>query len=203
MKVDNDILLSKISQAENSTLLDYMAEQGISAAVCQKYLQLIKLYNRQDKKYFYALGMLNEEGGFELVNQSYSGWINSEYKDGQRDVSVIRGSEYPTRKLHIFLNMKDFLALAARKKDHWFSGDVLILHTYDLLHKVPPYLYQNTYKQLISWMPNDDYGKTAIDAMTAYCLVERSVEHVPMNHSFARHETIREWCVAQSALVKG
>jgi hypothetical protein len=197
MKIDQGIALSKISPLENVGLLEYMAEQGIPAEVCQKYLKEIKLYNRQEKKHFLALGMLNDNEGYELINQHYSGWI-----DGERDISFIRGRIHPSRNLRVFLHMNDFLALVAREEKHAFVSDAIILHTLDLLDTIPECLYLFKYKQLYSWMPNNDYGKTAIDTLSAYCLAEPGCEHSPRNSFFAKHETIRDWCVNQPPVQK-
>lgn len=203
MKIDQSIALSKISPLENTGLLEYMAEQGIPAQVCQKYLKEIRLYNRQAKKHFIALGMLNEDEGYELLNEQYSGWINGEKEDGLHDVSFIRGRNYKCDHVNVFFHMTDFLARVAREEKHTFIGDTIVLHTWDLLHKVPPYLYQyNRYKCLFSWMPNNDYGKTAIDTLSAYCMAERDLEHLPMNRFFAKHETIRDWCANQPPVQK-
>jgi hypothetical protein len=203
MKIDQGIVLSKISPLENAGLLDYMAEQSIPAEVCQKYLQQIKLYNKKTKKHFLALGMTNDDKGFELQNQHYSGWINVEDDDGERDISFIRGRKHPSRSLHVFWHMNDFLAKVAREKEHAFIGDVIILHSFDLLDVIPECLYLFGYKRLISWMPNNDYGKTAIDTLDAFCLAQPGCEHSPRNRFFAKYETIREWCAAQPAIITG
>lgn len=203
MQIDHNIVLSNVSPIEDISLLDYMAEQGIPAKVSQNYLQQLKLYDRQTKKHFFALGMPNDDDGFELQNREYSGWISDKPDKKKRDISHIRGRKHPSRDLHVFLHMNDFLAMVAREKGHAFNGDVIILHTFDLLDVVPECLDLFKYKRLISWMPNNDYGKTAIDTLDAYCLAQPGCEHLPRNRFFARYETIREWCAAQSACSKG
>ena len=152
----------------------------------------------RSKKHFIALGMLNDDEGYELQNQKYSGWIK-----GERDATFILGRKQPASYLHVFLHMNDFLAMVAREKGHSFIGDALILHTLDLLDIVPLYIYLFNYKHLYSWMPNNDYGQTAIDTLSAYCLVERGLEHIPKNHLFAKYETVREWCAHQPPVVNG
>ncbi len=194
MNFEQQITMTKIQAVSDKGLIAYMAGLGVQAHTTKKYLKELTLYNRAAKKHFVALGMLNEEEGYEVRNLHVSDCI------GERDISVIRGTQIKPNHLHVFLDMKDFLAVVAREKDQAFKGDALVLHTWDLLHKVPPYLYQYGYKDLHTWMPNNHSGRQARNKLSAFCACEPGLQHRAMNGMYWGYENATEWCVREKPL---
>ncbi len=175
--------LTHIKELTDTSLIDYMSEWGIPSTTSRKYLKEVKLYNQEVQKHFLTVGMLNEEEGYEL----YSSEI-SDYWIGERDISFIRGLQMKPANIHVFFDMKDFLAVVSCQNDEAFIDDAIVLHTTDQLYKVPPYLYQYHYKSLFSWMPNNSGGNLARVKLSAFCAAEPGLQHRPQNQLYHEHE---------------
>jgi len=177
--------LTTIEELNDDSLFDFLADKGIPASTARKYLQQVRLYNRDARKHFRTVGMLNEDEGFELRSSVLSDHIMSE-----RDVSFIRGLQLVPPCVHVFLDMMDYLLVVSRQPEEAFMGDAIVLHSLDLLHKVPPYVYQYGYDYLYSWMPNTNEGMMARTRLTAICASEPGLRHRPQNTLYADHKTV-------------
>jgi len=182
---DKKYFLTNIDELTDASLIDYLLEFGVPASTSRKYLQQVKLYNREDRKHFLTVGMINEDEGYELRSSELSDYI-----DGERDVSFVRGLQLVPPHLHVFLDMMDFLLVVSRQPGEAFVGDAIVLHSLDLLNKVPPYVYQYDYDVLFSWMPNTHKGMSARIRLSAVCATEPRLRHRPQNPLYADCKTV-------------
>lgn len=195
MTIEQDITMTKIQAVSDEGLIDYMAGLSIPAHTTKKYLKELTLYNRKAKKHFVTLGMLNEDEGYELRSLYIS-----DCSFGDRDVSFIRGRQIKPDHLHVFPDRDDFLAVVAREKGQQLEGDAIVLHSLDLLHKVPPYLYQYEYKNLYSWMENNHDGRRAKNKLNLFCAVEHGLQHRAMNRLYSNYKNANHWCARERPL---
>lgn len=176
----------KISSIQHKTLRDYLASRGIPFVIAKKYLKDIYVRNLKTGKYFHALGLANEGGGYELRNKMFKGSISP------KAISFIRGTEHDSGEIHVFEGMMDFLTAAIYQKGGRFNGDVIVLNSVACIEQVLPYIKNYSYKNLYSWLDNDETGdKTAnrLKDMATDCLIVFKRR----NELYTGHKDISEW----------
>ncbi len=181
------LAITEIQTIRERTLEQYLASRGIPLKLAQKYLKEIRLYNRNTKKHFYALGFKNEDEGYELRNKYFKGCI------GSKDITFIRGKNPQSKSVHIFEGMMDFLS-AVFNESHWaFEGDAIVLNSVSILTKATPYIKGYGYRAAYTWLDNDDAGIKATKALKAFFETEEGLLHHPQNHLYAPHKDVNAW----------
>jgi hypothetical protein len=183
----NSYALTQIEFLTDESLIDLLADWNVPVTTAEKYLKQLKIYDRKAGAHFLTLGMENEDEGYELRNLYVSDYL------GTRDISFIRGHQVKPSNIHVFFDMRDFLAVVSRYPQERFVDDAIILHSMSLLQMVPPYLYQYNYRHLYSWMENNHNGRMARSKLNAFCAAEPCLSHQPQNTRYAKYETIRDY----------
>lgn len=169
-------------------LLRYLLnDRRIPLDLARKYLVEIKVRNRNTGKTFSAVGMKNADKGYELRNAFFKGCL------GHKDVTVIRGAEYPPREVHVFEGFMDLLSALADQEIETFAGDVIVLHSLACLSKALPYIehYEN-YKRLFSWLDNDRAGEKASRFLQRITEQQHHLDFCAMNKTYAPHKDVNE-----------
>jgi len=109
-----------------------LASRGIPLKAAQLHMKEVKVYNRKSKKHFFALGMKNEEEGYELRSQHFKGCV------GAKDITVIRGLDPLRHGLHVFEGSFDFETILTVNKGNRLKDDAYILHSISNLNKIIP-----------------------------------------------------------------
>lgn len=144
-----------------------------------------KVYNKNSKKYFFALAMKNEEEGFELRNQYFKGCL------GPKDITFIRGTN--PFGIHLFEGSFDYETALTLNKGNRFRHDTIVLHSVSNLNVAIPLIKGFGYKIVLTWMDNDKAGKNARYNLNEFCKIERDLLHKPMNKIYASHKDTNEW----------
>ncbi|MCA9215600.1 MAG: toprim domain-containing protein [Planctomycetales bacterium] len=90
--------LERVGPVKARSLINYLRQRGIDPVAASPYVKEVH-YRHGDKRYF-ALGLENDSGSYELRNPYFKGSL------GTKDISVIKGQ--PDRVL-VFEGMFDFL----------------------------------------------------------------------------------------------
>lgn len=168
--------------------------RGISLEAAKLHMKEVKAYNRKSKKHFFALGMKNEEDGYELRNQHFKGCL------GAKDITVIRGIDPSNHGLHVFEGAFDFETVLTWNKGNPLKDDAYILHSVSNLNKLPPYLNGYGYKIAYTWMDNDKAGRKARGSLMEIFKAEDRLRHRPMNRLHRPHKVPNAWQMARMGL---
>jgi hypothetical protein len=142
--------------------------------------------NAKSNKNFYAMGLQNEDEGFELRNQFFKGCV------GSKAITFIRGTKIFPEEVHIFEAWSDFLSALAYCKVSQFEGDSIILNSTSLLKHAYVYIKNYSYKYVLSWMDNDKTGAKATQTLLEFAK-ENGLTLKAMNPLFAKHKDVNSW----------
>lgn len=132
-------------------------ERGIARELADRYLQEVKYKNLKTGKVFFAFGMKNESGGYEIrvASSQYS------FKSAliARDISLIPGSSGDTSKVNVVEGMVDFLSLCAMYGALQLTNDTIILHSLTSYSRAVEMIKTRSYTVINTFLDNDPSGR--------------------------------------------
>lgn len=178
--------LRKVTGVQDAALINYLYTRGVPIVYARKYLKEVHVRNRETGNTFYALGLCNENGGYELRNKFFKGTL------APKGISFIRGAKPSSNEVHVFEGLMDFLSALVYSNASSFDGDVIILNSIGYLSQAVPYIKNYTYKKIYSWFDNDLAGQTATKALKKFA-VEEKLSFEAMNELYAGHKDVNAW----------
>ncbi|WP_335965392.1 toprim domain-containing protein [Galbibacter sp. PAP.153] len=144
------IKIIKVNSINHPALLDYLKFRKIKPVVARLYCKEVH-YRLKDKKYF-AMGLDNVSGGYELRNKLYKNSVSP------KDITLIKNQQ---SKLLICEGMFDLLSLVSYDSALSKKADLLVLNSVAFVKRVPDYL--KDYKQVALYLDRDKAGKKATE----------------------------------------
>jgi len=142
------ITILQTQPISHPALRGYLSSRGIDLALGNAYCKEIS-YSLKGREFF-ALGLENQLGGWELRNKYFKGSCSpksyTHLKNGSCRLLVTEG-------------MFDFLSLATLEHDLVHASDVIILNSLCFLPKIQTQI--PGYKQVLLYLDNDLAGDTA------------------------------------------
>lgn len=169
-------------------LLEYFSERAASLSVARKYCSEIN-YSVCGRPY-YAIGLPNDKGGWELRNLFFKGCIAP-----KAETSFAQGAV----RMQLFEGFMDFLSWRTIKSND--ISDVVVLNSLALLSKVAPHL--GRYQMVETFLDNDEAGRKALYVLTQFCpkVIDQSVLYrycKDLNEWLIRlYETNAKQCLSQ------
>jgi len=182
--------LKDIGPIKHPGLQKHLGSKRISLKLGKQYLKELYLFNKKSKKHFYALGFKNEEGGYELCNEVFRGYID------ERAISFIRGSNPDIKTINVFKDCFDFMSVVACKKEGKLQGDSIVLNSYSLTTQSKPYIQNYGYRVLYSWLPNSKSSQVTRQYLDELCRSEKGLGHTPINSAYKQFRTVNDWWIA-------
>lgn len=178
---------------EDLALIRYLESRKISFAIARQILGEVFIKHPKQNKRWWALGLMNEEGGMEVRNPFINGYV------GQQTISFVRAtsSVKPTR-IHLFEGIFDMLSALTRFPTIGDQADIICLNGTHNLHPAFGYIKGYNYRRLNSWMDNDNLGKQATKAIENYCQSQFQLKHQSANHLYRPYKDVNDWHVACS-----
>lgn len=186
-KMKTLILQSVSPHLRHEGLLKYIVERGIPVDLARKYLREIVITNQNSGKIIHALGMQNEEEGYELRNAFLKNCT------GKKAPTFIPGAKEAPNEIHVFEGMFDFLGALAQENKECFDGDVLILHSAGLVQWARKWISDDVYETVYSWMDNDAAGKNAATALRKMTARSAFMFFKEMNGRYEAFKDVNEW----------
>lgn len=121
------------------------------------YLKEVHFWNRQKKKGFFAFGMKNDAGGYEIRNASDHPVFKSALI--QRHFTMIKGRAGDLSTISIFEGMLDYVSLLAMLGVRQLKGDALILHSTTTYDKAVDFLKGTSYETIHTFLDNNPTGQ--------------------------------------------
>jgi len=175
----------------NPAIHNYLEkERAIPALLADLYLVEVKYRNKANGKDYFAFGMKNECGGYEIraaSNQySFKSALNG------RDVTLIRGTAPEHSKVSVFEGMIDFLSLVVMMNTRQLSGDAIIMHSLSSMPRTFELIRREGYKAVNTFLDNDRAGQEATEKFRA----EFPASHFAQSEMFAAYKDLNEALVA-------
>lgn len=184
---DPKLILRKVSAIKEKALIRYLDSRGIPLLIARNYLKELRVCNSENGKTFFALGLQNEDEGYELRNKFFKGCI------GTKAITFIRGQKEKQNALHVFEGMMDFLTAIVVNNNRPLNDDAIILNSLSLIEQAKPYIRNYTYKAAFTWMDNDHAGRKATKAWEAFFTTEADMTHTAMNPAYVEHRDVNAW----------
>lgn len=150
----NEIKITSTKDLTHPALLQYLTNRKINLKIAKIYLKEIRYLNN-GREYF-AIGFLNDKGGFELRSSQFKGssapkWHTSINGTGERKKEI----------LNIFEGFTDFLSCLTHYKTEQLKGDTIILNSLAFVQKIAD--QAKTYEKVNLFLDNDSAGQKAAE----------------------------------------
>lgn len=129
----------------------YVQGRGIDEAVAKAYLNDIEFVNRKNGKTYFAAGIKNLSGGFEIRNPFFKSSI------GKKDMTLIRGEE-GTKVISVFEGFMDFLTYLTEEGVVKAKEDILVLNSLSSQQRARVFIEKGGYERILTFFDNDQSG---------------------------------------------
>ncbi len=135
-----------------NALFNYITiERGINPDVAIRYLKEVRFSNKENGKQYFAAGLENLSGGFEIRNPFFKGSI------GLKDMSFFKGTG-AGREVWVFEGLMDFLSKLTFENAVTVSPDCLVLNSTSYIEKAIEYIRSSGYSVITGYIDNDRAG---------------------------------------------
>ena len=125
---DRDLEFIVAHEIRNPIIYRYLTnERAIPRPLIDRYIKEVHYHNKKMGKDFFAFGMENRSGGYEIRAASDDYKFKSALKN--RDITFIKGSEPARKSVNIVEGMTDYLSLLAMYNTQQLAGDTVIMHS--------------------------------------------------------------------------
>jgi len=193
-KIQPKLILKSVSQITDIRLVRYLENRGISLDIATVYLKEIIALNTTTDKRILALGLLNENEGYEISNKFFKSSVKG------KNISVIRGSNPTSKILHIYEGKMDFLSSLTRLGSKTICNDVIVLNSLSFLEHAKEHINAFGYNTVYSFLDNDDAGKVATKSLEEFLKTMPGIIHKPMNIAYQKYKDVNDWHVANPIL---
>lgn len=154
------------SEINNPVIISYLTkERLLDETLALNYLQEIKYKNLNNQKEYFAFGMKNLSGGYEIrvATDEYP------FKSAliKKDISYIQGISN-NKIVNLFEGMTDFLSLLTMMKTNNLLGDSIIMHSTKLLERTKEFIKEQPYVRINAFLDNDKAGKKAVAELSKH-----------------------------------
>lgn len=140
----------------NPLIYSYLTnDRAIPRQLIDMYLKEVRYRNR-GKEYF-AIGMENNSGGYEIRAASDTFSFKSALV--KRDITVIKGTVPDRKAVSVFEGMTDFLSLLTMMKMTQLAGDAVIMHSLSSYPRTVEFLRGQDYSIIHTFLDNDRPGQ--------------------------------------------
>ena len=142
---------------ENTLIISYLTkDRNINKEIVLKYLEEVRYRNLNTQKEYFAFGMKNESGGYEIRVASDKYPFKSALK--QKDISLIKGFK-TNGVVNIFEGMTDFLSLLTMLKTDNLHGDSILMHSLSSFEKTLNKIKEKQYSSVNLFLDNNKAGR--------------------------------------------
>jgi hypothetical protein len=145
-------------EIENPVIMEYLTKKRkISDFLVRKYLKEIHYRNLANGKEYFAFGMENRAGGYEIR----AALDDYPFKSAliARDITVIPGFRSGNGVVDVFEGMTDFLSLLTMMKTDCLAGDSIVMHSLSSYIKTSAFIKENGYSAINTFLDNNRSGQ--------------------------------------------
>lgn len=176
---------------KNKALLRYIEDRGITTMTAKQYLKEVHYLHTQTNNQMFALGLKNDESGYELRSSIFKGGVGKKY------LTFIRGSNQEQKSIHIFEGVFDFLAAMEQRGPALKKRDCIVLNSVSFVETSFAYIKSMDYRCVHTYMDNDAGGQSAREKYDEFVKSVPGLKHIPMNKVYAGYTDVNAWHVAK------
>jgi len=155
---DRDLEFIRAHEIRNPIIYRYLTKQrGISRPLIDRYLKEVHYHNKKMGKDFFAFGMENRSGGYEIRAASDDYKFKSALKS--RDITFIKGSEPARKSVNVLEGMTDFLSLLTMYNAQQLAGDTIIMHSVSSYARTADIIKGMDFRTIHTFLDNDKTGR--------------------------------------------
>ena len=178
---EKTLRLEKVNTLKNNSLIEYLTkERAINFSIANLYLREIHFTNTGNKKIYYALGMENMSGGYEIRNPFFKSSL------GKKDITIVHGQD--RGEVSIFEGYLDFLSYLTDQNKSKLKGDVLILNSIVFSEKAANLILAQSYSKVFTFFDNDKKG-----AETLAFFQKVPIKIISCNHLYSNHKDYNQF----------
>ena len=156
-KVQRELEFIDAGNIQNPVIISYLRNQRkIPIDLARLYLKEVTYLNKPKNKTFFAFGMQNESGGYEIRAASDQYKFKSALI--KRDITFVKGRGQQNKAINAFEGMTDFLSLLVFRKTKQLEEDSIIMHSVSTYKRAISFIRENAYAQLYTFLDNDITG---------------------------------------------
>ncbi|MBL7815757.1 MAG: toprim domain-containing protein [Saprospiraceae bacterium] len=171
------------SSHSGNALVNYITQKrGIDSAVASKYLKEIHYKNTETGKLYFAAGLENREGGYEIRNP----YFKSAIPEQSKSFSLIQSHSNSTQ-LFCFEGFLDFLSFITLEGAQ-DKADYLILNSVSMVKEAVKLAQTKGYADILTYFDNDIAGEKATQFFKEQC-----PQTCPQSHIFLPHKDLNDY----------
>lgn len=187
VSVDRQLELTDVGPIRKPLLLSYLFnERHIPPTLAQRYLQEVRYRNLATGKEYFAFGMENQSGGYEIRVASSRYNFKSALK--ARDITIIAGINAEGSTAHVFEGMTDFLSFLILNRVEESPDDCIIMHSLSSFHRVVAHIRSQGYQVIKTYLDNDKAGQQGTERFKA----EFGILLLPQGQAFAPYHDLND-----------
>lgn len=188
---DRQLELIEAKPIENPIIFSYLSEErGIPAPLARRYLQEVRYRNTATGKEYFAFGMPNQAGGYEIRVASSKYGFKSALK--ARDITIIPGNGSEPGTVQVFEGMTDFLSLLVMTGAEQLPADTIIMHSLSSFQRASDYIRSEGYQTIKTYLDNDKAGQQGTERFKA----NFGAMLLPQGEAFAPHHDLNDLLIA-------
>jgi|SRR5690606_20641525 len=173
----NQLCITNATHIKHPALIQYVSSRGIKLSIANQYCLQV-YYTYKDKEYF-AIGLQNNSGGYELRNKLYKS------SSSPKDITFISNKK---NNLVVCEGMFDLLTLASLYSDLSMKADILVLNSVSHTKKAIPVIQQ--YELAALFLDRDQSGISASDT-----ILKSTTNSKDMSGFYSSFGDINDWWV--------
>jgi hypothetical protein len=152
-------ILENARDLEHSALFAYLTqERSLTKEVAAKYLKQVHFKDTQTGRHFFAPGIPNLKGGFEINNQVNGCKFKAPVPSSSKSMSFIEGGK-PHREVLVFEGFLDALSFLVYFKRNEFPSSCLILNSASMEQEAFAFIREQGYSLVKGFFDHDDRGQ--------------------------------------------
>lgn len=194
---DRQLELIDARPLNHFVILKYLAdERAIPAPLAQRYLKTVRYRNTATGKEYFAFGMENQAGGYEI--RAASSRHNFKSALNARDITIIPGVASGRNTAHVFEGMTDFLSFLVLNGVQESPDDCIIMHSLSSFHRAVAHIRNQDYQMVKTYLDNNPAGQKCTERYQAEfsSMVVAQSEvfalYVDLNDALRAHSSRRE-----------
>lgn len=194
IEIKQEAVLRDVRPITRKGLIKYLDQRGIPLEAAKLYLRELQVYYPETGSTVIALGLKNENRGYELRNPGFKGTLPP------KGITFIRGKKDKPPGIHIFEGFMDFLSIISRELDYKLDDDVIILNSTSNVELAIPYMKNYGYNFLRLWLDNDKAGMKATKRLIDFAETEQGIQYKALNYCYKPYKDVNEWHMAKLGL---
>lgn len=193
VETSNELIFFNSKPISNPYIESYLINnRKIPQELLSRYLKEISYRNKKTGKEYFAFGMKNESGGYEIRVASDQYTFKSSLI--KKDISLIKGKQVGNNEVNLFEGMLDFLSMLALVNSEELQEDSIIMHSLTSYSRVVEIIKENAYSTINLFLDNNSSGKKTTKRF-AQDFPKKTIDN---SHMFASYEDLNDMLKARS-----